>query len=171
MPILLDVLSATDMYPVVFAVGGLDDGLVEVGVLDYPVEPAVQNLFVGMGQSIVPLGVRCLGNLNVGRFAKDMLGGIDATDLDVMSAAFVDEAIDDCDLRTHEREQEWTCRVAPKLGKIGTEMDCKCQRETFIRIFELRSEFPLPLQGSMALNHRPVLFSIRLFSKRAFCSA
>lgn len=54
------------MYPEVFAVGGFDDGLVEVGVLDDSVEPAVEDVFVGMGLAIAPLGVRCLGNLDVG---------------------------------------------------------------------------------------------------------
>lgn len=83
MPILLDVLPARDVYPKVFAVGGLDDGLVEVGVLDDPVEPAVQNLLVGMGDTIFPLRVRCLRNLDVGSFAKGVLGGIDATDFHV----------------------------------------------------------------------------------------
>lgn len=37
------------MYPEVLAVGGFDDDLVEVGVLDDPVEPAVEDGLVGMG--------------------------------------------------------------------------------------------------------------------------
>lgn len=37
MSVLALVLSARDMYPEVFAVGGFDDGLVEVGVLDYQI--------------------------------------------------------------------------------------------------------------------------------------
>lgn len=83
MPILGPVLPATDMNPEVFAVGGLDDGLVEVCVLDYPVEPAVQNLLVGVSQSIAPLGVSGLGNLDVGCLSQCMLARIHTTDLDV----------------------------------------------------------------------------------------
>lgn len=47
--VLLDILPTRYMYPEVFAVRGFDDGLVEVGVLDDPVEPAVEDVFVGMG--------------------------------------------------------------------------------------------------------------------------
>lgn len=64
--VLLDVLSARDMYPEVFAVGGFDDGLVEVGVLDDPVEPTVEDVFVGMGFAISPFGIGSLGYLDVG---------------------------------------------------------------------------------------------------------
>ena len=45
------------MNPVVLAVGGFDDGLVEVGVWDEPVEPAVEDVHVGMGKVVVPVGV------------------------------------------------------------------------------------------------------------------
>ena len=41
--VLLDVLSARDVYPEVFAVGGLDDGLIEVGVIFKKVEPLLAN--------------------------------------------------------------------------------------------------------------------------------
>ena len=85
----LDVFSARNMYPEVFSVGGLDDGLVEVGVLDDPVEPAVEDGLVGMGFAIAPLGVRCLGNLDVGCFAKGVLRSIDSSDFDVESIAAV----------------------------------------------------------------------------------
>lgn len=81
--VLLDVLATTDMYPEVFAVRRLDDSLIEVSVLDDPVEPAVEDVFVGMGFAIAPLGVRCLGNLDVGCFAKGVLRGIDSSDFDV----------------------------------------------------------------------------------------
>lgn len=58
------------MYPEVFAVGGFDDGLIEVGVLDDPVEPAVEDCLVGMGFAIAPFGVRSLGYLDVGGFTE-----------------------------------------------------------------------------------------------------
>ena len=40
--------SAGDVDPEVFAVGGFDDGLVKFRVGDNPIEPAVENLLVGM---------------------------------------------------------------------------------------------------------------------------
>lgn len=83
------------MYPEVFAVGGFDDGLVEVGVLDDPVEPAVEYLLVGMGKAIAPLGVRGLGNLDIGCFAKGVLTGIDSSDFDVEGVASVSGTDDD----------------------------------------------------------------------------
>lgn len=81
--VLLYVLSARDMYPEVFAVGGFDNDLVEVGVLDDSVEPAVKDGLVGMGFAIAPFDVGSLGNLDVGSFAYCMLRGIDTTYLDV----------------------------------------------------------------------------------------
>lgn len=49
------------MYQEVFAVGGFDDGLIEIGVLDDPVEPAVEDGLVGMGFAIAPLVKRSIG--------------------------------------------------------------------------------------------------------------
>ena len=95
MAIFLDVLSTRDMYPEVFAVGGFDDGLVEVGVLDDTVEPAVEDVFVGVGFAIAPLGVRSLGNLDVGCFTKGVLKGIDSSDFDVESVTAVAGTDDD----------------------------------------------------------------------------
>lgn len=63
--VLFDVLSARDMYHEVFAVGGFDDGLVEVGVLDDPVAPAIEDVFIGMGFAISPFGIGSLGYLDV----------------------------------------------------------------------------------------------------------
>lgn len=77
------------MYPEVFAVGGLHDGLVEVGVLDDSVEPAVKDGLVGMGFTIAPFDVGNLGNLDVGSFAYCMLRGVCATDIDVQDVASV----------------------------------------------------------------------------------
>lgn len=77
------VLSARDVYPEVFAVGGFDDGLVEVGVQDDQVKPTVEDGLVGMGFAIAPFDVGSLGNLDIGSFAYCMLRGIDTTNLDV----------------------------------------------------------------------------------------
>ena len=52
-------------------------------MLDDPVEPAVEDVLVGMSLAIFPLGVRGLWNLDVGSFTKGVLGGIHVTDLDV----------------------------------------------------------------------------------------
>lgn len=57
MTILFLVLSARDMDPEVFAIGGFDDGLIETCVRDNPIEPGVEKLLVGMGFAIAPLGV------------------------------------------------------------------------------------------------------------------
>lgn len=54
------------MYQEVFAVGGLDDCLVEIGVLDDPVEPSVEDVFIGMGFAIAPFGIGSLWYLDVG---------------------------------------------------------------------------------------------------------
>ena len=42
------------MNPEVFAVGGFDDGLVKISVGDDPIEPAVENLLVGVGFVVIP---------------------------------------------------------------------------------------------------------------------
>ena len=57
MPVGLEVLAAGDVDPVVFAVGSFDDGLVEIGVGDEPVEPAVEDVHVRVGKVVVPVGV------------------------------------------------------------------------------------------------------------------
>lgn len=61
----------------------VDDGFVEVGVLDDSVEPAVKDGLVGMGFAIAPFDVGNLGNLDVGSFSYCMLRGIDTTNFDV----------------------------------------------------------------------------------------
>ena len=61
MDVLVAVLGAValagDVDPEVFAVGGFDDGLVKVRVRDNPIEPAVENLLVGMCLAITLWGV------------------------------------------------------------------------------------------------------------------
>lgn len=83
MAILALVLTTRDMNPEIKVIAGFDDGLIEVGVLDDPFEPAVEDVLVGMGFANVPLGVRCLGNLDVGNFTEGVLRGIDSSDFDV----------------------------------------------------------------------------------------
>lgn len=95
MPIGFEVLAAGDMNPEVFAVGGFNDGLVEVCVGDEPVEPAVEDVHVGVGEVVVPVGVAGLGDEDVGCFTEGVLGGIDATDFDVELVAAVTGADDD----------------------------------------------------------------------------
>lgn len=132
MTVLLDVLSARNMNPEVFAVGGFDDGLVEVGVLDDPVEPAVEDVFVGVGFAIAPLGVRCLGNLDVSCFSEGVLRGIDSSYFDVESVTAVTGTDDDrlaCEdseglenflakLLEGRNELEWT-GVVDVVGNCG----------------------------------------------------
>ena len=83
------VPAAGDVDPEVFAVGGFDDGLVKVRVRDNPVEPAVEDFLVGMCLAITLCGVLRDGQADVAGFAKGVLGGIDASDLDVELRATV----------------------------------------------------------------------------------
>lgn len=66
MTVLALVLAAADMDPVVASVRGFHDELVEVGVLDDPVEPSVEDVFIGMGFAIAPFGIGSLWYLDVG---------------------------------------------------------------------------------------------------------
>lgn len=66
MPVGLEVLAAADLNPIVFVVGGFDDGLVEIGVGDEPVEPTVEDAHVGVGEVVVPVDVAGLGDEDVG---------------------------------------------------------------------------------------------------------
>ena len=119
LPVFALVLSAAHMYPKVLAVGGFDDGLVEVGVLDDPVEPAVEDVFVGMGLAIAPFGVRCLGDLDVGCFTKGVLRGIDSSDFDVEGVAAVAGTDDD---RLACEGSEWLENFLAKLLERRNEL-------------------------------------------------
>lgn len=67
------VALAGDVDPEVFAVGGFDDGLVKVRVRDNPIEPAIENLLVGMCFAITLRGVLGDRNAEVAGFAKGVL--------------------------------------------------------------------------------------------------
>ena len=95
MAVLALVGAAGDVDPEVFAVGGFDDGLVKVRVRDNPVEPAVEDFLVGMCLAITLCGVLRDGQADVAGFAKGVLGGIDASDLDVELWATVAAGDDD----------------------------------------------------------------------------
>lgn len=69
--------------------------MVEIGVGDDPIEPAVENLLVRMGFAIAPLGVLGDRDVDVCSFTKSVLRGIDTTDLDVELVAFVAATNDD----------------------------------------------------------------------------
>lgn len=45
-----------DVDPVVFAIGGLNDGLVEVRVGGQELKPAVKDVLVGVGFVVIPNG-------------------------------------------------------------------------------------------------------------------
>ena len=79
---------AGDVEPVL-AMGVLEDELVEVGVVLQEVEPAVGNVHVGVRTVVLPVGVGGLGQADVGRFSEGVLGGIDASYLDVEQVASV----------------------------------------------------------------------------------
>lgn len=61
------------MNPKVFAVESLDDSLIEVSVGDNPIEPTVEDLLVCVGFVVLPVGVRSLGDVDVGCFAQGVL--------------------------------------------------------------------------------------------------
>jgi hypothetical protein len=79
----LAVAAAGDVDPEVFAVGGLEDELVEVGVGLEPVEPLAGGLDVGMATVVVPGGVAGEGQADVGGLTEGVLGGVGASYLDV----------------------------------------------------------------------------------------
>ena len=95
MSVFLAVLAAGDVDPVVVAVGGLQDELVEVGVLLEVGEPTVGNLHIGVAFAVSPRGVVGFGQGNVGGFAQGVLAGIDASYLDVEGWAAVAGTDDD----------------------------------------------------------------------------
>ena len=52
------VLSATNMNPIIFAIGGFEDELVEVGVVLDEIHPAFCFIEVGMPTVVLPIGIR-----------------------------------------------------------------------------------------------------------------
>ena len=69
MTVLLSVLAAGNVDPVVLAVLGLENELVEVGMLLQEGEPTVGNVHVGVALVVVPSGIGCLGQADVGRLS------------------------------------------------------------------------------------------------------
>ena len=82
MAVLGAVALAGDVDPV-FAMGMLEDELVEVGVVLQEIKPAVGNGHVGMREVVTPINIRGSGQADVAGFAKGVLGGIDASNLEV----------------------------------------------------------------------------------------
>ena len=95
MPVRSPVPPAAYVQPIIFAVGGFEDELVEVGVALHPVEPAVGGLEVGVATVVVPGGVGGEGQTEVGGFAQGVLGGVGSTNTDVELIASVAGADDD----------------------------------------------------------------------------
>ena len=73
MAVLALIGSAGDVDPEVFAVGGFDDGLVKVRVGGNPVEPAVENLLVGMCLAITLWGVPGDGDADALYYAMERM--------------------------------------------------------------------------------------------------
>ena len=93
MAVLAFVGSAGDVDPVDATVGGLLDELVVVAVVHDPGEPSVE--YVGVGEALALVAREgILGDADVAGFAKGVLGGIDASDLDVELWATVARADD-----------------------------------------------------------------------------
>ncbi len=95
MAVLLAVLAAGDVNPVVEAVAGLEDELVEVGVLLEEGEPTVGHVHVSVRLPVLPGGVWSLGQTDVGGFTQGVLTGIDASYPDVQGRAAIAGADDD----------------------------------------------------------------------------
>ena len=89
------VLAAGDVNPEVFAVGGLENQLIEVGVVLQIVEPLAGGLQVGMTLVVIPGGIAGEGQADVCGFAKGVLGGVGSTDTDVELVAAVTAGDDD----------------------------------------------------------------------------
>ena len=71
--------SAGDVNPV-FAMGMLEDELVEVGVVLQEIEPAVGNGHVGMREVVAPIDIRGSGQADVAGFAGHVLDVLHSTD-------------------------------------------------------------------------------------------
>lgn len=95
MAVLLGVLATADMNPVVAAVGGFHDELVVIRVGLEPREPSFGKFLVGVRLIVIPIGISGLGDEDVGCFAKGVLAGVCASDLDVEDIAAVARADDD----------------------------------------------------------------------------
>lgn len=95
MSILFLVLTTRDVNPEVFAVGGLDDGLVEVRVGGEELEPAVEDVLVAVRLVVFPIGVGSLGDVDVCCFTECVLAGVCSSDLDVESIAAIAGTDDD----------------------------------------------------------------------------
>ena len=89
------VLAAGDVNPEVFAVGGLENELVEIGVVLQIVEPLAGGFQVGMAFVDVPGGIAGEGQAEVSGLAKGVLGGVGSTDTDVELVATVAAGDDD----------------------------------------------------------------------------
>ena len=72
MAVLALVGSAGDVDPV-FAMGMLEDELVEVGMALQETEPAVGNGHIGMRKVVAPIDIRGSGQADVAGFSKGVL--------------------------------------------------------------------------------------------------
>ena len=63
--------------------------MVDVAVLLQEIKPAVGNGHVGMREVVTPINIRGSGQADVAGFAKGVLGGIDASNLEVELRASV----------------------------------------------------------------------------------
>ena len=79
MAVLALVLAAGDVDPV-FAMGMLEDELVEVGMALQETEPAVGNGHVGMREVVAPIDIRGSGQAYVAGFAGHVLAVGNSTD-------------------------------------------------------------------------------------------
>ena len=89
------VSTAGDVEPVVLAVGGLQDQLIEVGVMFEEIDPAVGNFQVGVPSVILPSGVGGEGQAKVGSLAQCVLRGVGSAHLHVELAAAIATGDDD----------------------------------------------------------------------------
>ena len=89
MPVGSAVLSAGDVEPVVLAVGGFEDELVEVGVVLDKVHPAFCLVEVGVPLVILPVGVGRKRQFQISGFAKGVLRGVGSAYLHVELVAAV----------------------------------------------------------------------------------
>ena len=67
--ICFSVLPTGYMNPVIFVVGGLENHLVEVGIVLDEVNPTVSGLHVGVTTVVIPGGISREGQQEVGGFA------------------------------------------------------------------------------------------------------
>jgi len=83
MAVLAAILLAADVNPVVTAILGLKDQLVEIRMLLEPVHPTVGNVHVGVRLVVIPVSVDGLWDADVSSLAQGVLRSRHTANLEI----------------------------------------------------------------------------------------